>query len=119
MHDLKQLAREIFHETLAAIDIPLTMRRKLARSGSCIVFHGAITDLAGFDRIVAIAIGKASVAMARGFVDLLATDFPFEGILVAPHESLARVEGFHAIGASAPAPDKGSIRAARAVIDLL
>jgi len=119
MHNLKQLAREIFHETLAAIDIPLTMRRKLTRSGSCIVFDGAATDLAALDRIVAIAIGKASVAMARGFVDLLATDFPFEGILVAPHESLAEVEGFRAIGASHPVPDKGSIGAARAIIDLL
>ena len=30
MADLKQLARRIFRETLAAIDIPLTMQRNLA-----------------------------------------------------------------------------------------
>ena len=34
MADLKQLARRIFHETLAAIDIPLAMQRKLVREGS-------------------------------------------------------------------------------------
>jgi hydroxypyruvate reductase len=119
MSDLKQLAREIFHETLAAIDIPMTMRRKLTRSGSCIAFDGAVTDLVAYDHIVAIAIGKASVAMARGFVDLLTPDFAFEGILVAPHESLAQVPGFRAIGASHPVPDTGSLSAARAIIDLL
>ena len=83
--DLKQLARQIFYETLAAIDIPLAMRQKLARTGSLIRFDDTVVDLAAYDRIVAIAVGKASVAMAQGFADLLATDFAFEGILVAPH----------------------------------
>jgi glycerate 2-kinase len=117
--DLKQLAREIFCETLAAIDIPLTVRRKLARTGSRINFDGAAVDLAAYDRIVAIAIGKASVAMGRGLAELLAADFTFEGILVAPHESLAEIQGFRAMGAAHPIPDKGSIAAAQAITDLL
>src|ERR1700751_672491 len=97
--DLKQLAREIFHETLAALDIPLIMRQKLARKGSQIRIDETAIDLAAYDRIVVIAIGKASVTMARGFADLLASDFAFEGILVAPHESVADVRGFRSIGA--------------------
>jgi len=117
--DLKQLAREIFHETLAAIDIPLTMRQKLARVRSRIHFEGQAIDLADFNRIAAIAVGKASVAMARGFAELLAGDFAFEGILVAPRESAAEVPGFRAMGAGHPIPDGGSITAAHAVIDLL
>jgi len=117
--DLKQLAREIFYETLAAIDIPLTMRQKLARMGSRISFEGDVIDLGTYDRIVAIALGKASVAMARGFAELLGTDFAFEGILVAPHESLAEIQGFRAVGAAHPIPDNGSIAAAHAIIDLL
>jgi hydroxypyruvate reductase len=117
--DLKQTAREIFQETLAAIDIPLTMRRKLARSGSRIHFDGQEVDLAAYDHVVAIAVGKASVAMARGFAELLATDFAFDGILVAPHESLAEISGFRAIGAAHPIPDRGSVAAAQAIVDLL
>ena len=117
--DLKQLAREIAAETLAAIDIPLTMRQKLARIGSRIQFEGELIDLAGYDPIAAIAVGKASVAMARGFADLLAGDFSFEGFLVAPHESVAQVPGFRAMGAGHPIPDAGSIAAARAIVDLL
>jgi glycerate 2-kinase len=117
--DLKQLAREIFYETLAAIDIPLAMRQKLARAGSRIRFEVADIDLAAYERIVAIAIGKASVAMARGFAELLVPDFGFEGILVAPRESLAEVKGFHVVGAGHPLPDNGSVAAARAIVDLL
>ena len=37
MAQLKQLARKIFHETLAAIDIPATMQRKLVRKGAVLV----------------------------------------------------------------------------------
>jgi len=117
--DLKQLARQIFYETLAAIDIPLAMRQKLARTGSLIRFDDTVVDLAAYDRIVAIAVGKASVAMAQGFADLLATDFAFEGILVAPHESLSDVQGFRALAAAHPIPDTSSTAAAHAIIDLL
>lgn len=117
--DLKKLAREIFYETLAAIDIPLAMRRKLARAGSRIRFEDDSFDLAAYDRIVAIAVGKASVATARGFAELLAPDFAFEGILVAPHESLAEVRGFRVMGAGHPLPDNGSVAAARTITDLL
>jgi glycerate 2-kinase len=125
--DLKQLAREIFHETLAAIDIPLNLRQKLARSGSRIRFDDDVIDLAAYDRIVAIAIGKASVGMARGFAAMVGRDFAFEGILVAPHESLAEIPaeiatgigGFRAMGAAHPIPDNGSVAAARAIVALL
>src|SRR5438309_10981150 len=57
--DLKQLARQIFYEALAAIDIRLAMRQKLARTGSLIRFDDTVVDLAAYDRIVAIAVGKA------------------------------------------------------------
>jgi glycerate 2-kinase len=117
--DLKQLARDIFHETLAALDIPLTMRQKLARNGSQIRIDDTAIDLAAYDRIAVVAIGKASVAMARGFADLLASDFAFEGIVVAPHESIADVRGFRVMGAGHPIPDGGSIAAARVIVDLL
>lgn len=117
--DLKQIAREIFHETIAALDIPSAMRQKLARSGSQILLEDTEIDLATYERIVVIAVGKASVAMARGFADLLGPDFAFEGILVAPHESIADMRGFKAIGAGHPIPDSGSIAAAHDIVDLL
>ena len=94
MADLKQTALGIFRQTLAAIDIPSTMRRKLGRIGSQIFVNGAPFDLAAFERICAVAIGKASVAMARGLAELLSPDFRADGIVVAPTAASGLPEGF-------------------------
>jgi glycerate 2-kinase len=119
MADLKQAALRIFRETLAAIDIPSSMRRKLGRAGSRIFVNGAPFDLAAFESICAIAIGKASMAMARGLAELLSPDFRAEGIVVAPTAASGLQDGFRAIVAGHPVPDKGSIEAGRAIFDLL
>jgi glycerate 2-kinase len=119
MVDLKQAALRIFHQTLAAIDIPLAMQRKLGRSGSQIWVKRAPFDLAAFERICAIAIGKASAAMARGLAESLAPDFRAEGIVVAPNAAPNLPGGFREIVAGHPIPDKSSLAAGRAILDLL
>ncbi|MGA7792199.1 MAG: DUF4147 domain-containing protein [Candidatus Acidiferrales bacterium] len=119
MADLKQAALRIFRETLAAIDIPLAMRRKLGRAGSRIIVNGAPIDLAAFDCICAISIGKVSVAMARGLAESLSPNFRAEGIVVAPTAASSLPEGFRAILAGHPVPDQGSFAAGRAILDLL
>jgi hydroxypyruvate reductase len=119
MPDLKQLARRIFHETLAAIDIPAVFRRKLDRSESTICCGEQRFDLAQFAAIRAIAIGKASLAMARGLADVLAPDFTPEGILVAPAMAPPPPPGFRAIVAGHPVPTAASFDAARAILDSL
>jgi glycerate 2-kinase len=119
MADLKQAALKIFRETLAAIDIPSSMRRKLGRAGSRVFVNGAPFDLAAFERICAIAIGKASLAMARGLTEVLSPDLRAEGIVVSPTAASGLPEGFRAIVAGHPVPDKGSFAAGRAILDLL
>src|ERR1035437_9413943 len=117
--DLKQIALRIFRETLAAIDIPATMRRKLARAGSRIRVNGAMFDLAPFERICAIAVGKASVAMGSGLTELLSPDFRAEGIVVTSSRSMEAPSGFRVMVAGHPVPDEGSFAAGRAILDLL
>ena len=119
MADFKQAALQIARETLAAIDIPTTMRRKLARTGSRIRVNGAELDLAAFQRICVIAMGKASVAMARGIDEVLSPDFRAEGIVVAPSLVANAPPGFRAIAAGHPVPNEGSFAASRAILDLL
>ena len=119
MPDLKQSALRIFRETLAAIDIPLTMSRKLCRAGTRITVNGAPVDLAAFERICAVAIGKASVAMARGLAETLAPDFHAEGIIVAPVDVPDSPHGFRTVTAGHPVPDRGSFEAGRAILDFL
>jgi glycerate 2-kinase len=119
MAELKQIAQHIFRETLAGIDIPATMRRKLTRSGSRICCGEAVVDLAGFERIRAVAFGKASYALAAGLLDLLAPDFRAEGILVVPSYPPGPLAGFQTFVAGHPVPNEGSFAAGRAILDLL
>src|SRR5260370_16709426 len=65
--DLKQLAREIFHETLAAIDIPLAMRQKLAPPGSRILFEGEPINLPPSAHIPPIPFANPPVALPLAF----------------------------------------------------
>jgi glycerate 2-kinase len=119
MSDLKHLARTVFDRTLAAIDIPAAFARKLARNGTTISCGDDRFDLARFQRIRAVAIGKASVTMARSLVMKLSPNFCAEGILVAPTLPPEPVPGFRAIAAGHPLPDAGSLEAGRAILDLL
>ena len=116
---LKQAALQIFRQTLAAIDIPSVMRRKLGRAGSRIFVNGAPFDLAASERICAIAIGKASEAMAQGLAQSLSPDFHAEGIVVSSTGATSLREGFREIVAGHPVPDKGSFEAGHAILELL
>jgi glycerate 2-kinase len=124
MVDLKQAALHIFQKTFSAIDIPATMRRKLARTGSRICVNGELLDIAPFERICAISIGKASVALAHGLSEVLSPDFRADGIVVMPSNCRPSLqEGipgeFRTILAGHPVPDAGSFTAGRAILDLL
>lgn len=120
MPDLKQLARRIFQETLAAIDIPAVFRRKLDRAGTTISCGDERIDLAQFSAIRVIAIGKASLAMTRGLTEVLAADFAPEGILVSPAIAPTAVPlGFRSFLAGHPLPTEASFEAARAILNLL
>lgn len=119
MPDLKLIAREIFRDSLAAVDIPRVMREKLKRSGSLLTAGDMTLDLAPYHSVCVVAIGKASVAMSRGLSKLLEPDILVSGVLVAPQDSIADVPGFRAIGAGHPLPNAGSLTAARTILELL
>jgi len=115
---MKQLALNAFHKTLAGIDIPAAIERHLDRNGTAIRAGDATLDLGGFERIVGIAYGKASLAMARGLAGVLGPEFPIEGILVTPTAGPA-VPGWQAFVGRHPIPDAGSFAAGRAILERL
>ncbi len=119
MPNLKQLAQEIFHNTLHGVDVRRAFSQKFKRHGSTITAGDFQLDLAAFRTIHAVAIGKASVAMAHGLASQLRPEFPLEGVLVAPQESIGDVPGFRAIAASHPFPNEASFLAGRTILDLL
>ena len=119
MAELKQLARQIFHETLAAIDIPATMQRKLRRQGTRIVCGEKTLDLKDFGKIRVVAMGKAAHAMVDGLVLSLAPFVGFEGVVSAPGLPKKGVPGLRYFAAGHPAPNEGSWKAAETVLALL
>jgi glycerate 2-kinase len=119
---VKETAQRIFRETLAAIDIPATLERKLAREGFRIQAGEAVIDLRQYREIVAIAFGKAAFAMARGLNTILAPEYQAEGILVVPADEsrqLPQLSGWATFGAGHPAPNAGSFEAGRAILNRL
>src|SRR5580693_2758896 len=119
MADLKQLARRIFHETLAAIDIPATMQRKLQRKGAQLACDGRIFDLRDFEKLRVVAIGKAAHSMVDGLSLVLAPFVRFEGVVSAPTPPHKPVPGLKYFVAGHPLPNEGSWRAAETILALL
>ena len=119
MSDLKQVARQIFHETLAAIDIPATMQRKLRRERTRLLCSEEIFDLGRYEKIRLVALGKAAHAMTGGLARVLAPFIGFEGVVAAPTLSQKQVKGLKYFAAGHPVPNEESWKAAEAILALL
>src|SRR6202162_6118948 len=119
MADLKQLARRIFHETLAAIDIPLAMQRKLVREGSLLHCGEAAIDLSKFERVRVVAIGKAAHAMLDGLRASLPRGFSIAGIVSAPVGPANAHTGIEYFVGGHPIPNEDSWNAAKAILEML
>ena len=119
MPQLKQLARQIFHETLAAIDIPATMQRKLRRKGTVLACGDARIDLRDFEKLRVVAIGKAAHAMVEGLALVLAPFVRLEGVVSAPTAPQKSVAGMKYLVAGHPVPNAESWKAAESILALL
>ena len=120
MADLKELARRIFHETLAAIDISAAMQRKLWRDGS--VLHCGdeiVMDLRAFERVCVIAIGKAAHAMVEGLLPVIPHNLRFQGVVSAPTPPEHVVGGMRYFVGGHPIPNLESWKSAEAILELL
>src|SRR5258708_33174995 len=116
MAQLKQLARKIFQETLAAIDIPATMQRKLLRKGAVLVCGETRIDLRDFEKLRVVAIGKAAHAMVDGLALVLAPFVRFEGVVSAPTAPHKHVAGMKYFLAGHSVPDGESLKAGEAIL---
>jgi glycerate 2-kinase len=119
MADLKQLARQIFRETLAAIDIPAVMQRKLLVEGSRLFCGDTTIELRAFSKIRVVAIGKAAHAMLLGLRELLRSDLKFEGVASAPTRPDHVLPGIRYFVGGHPIPNVESWKAAEAALALL
>ncbi len=116
---VKETAQRIFQNTLAAIDIPQTLARKIDRRGSRIRAHKTRIDLSEYAETIVIAFGKAAYPMARGLAEILSPDYRIEGILVVPAAPQADLTGWKTFIGGHPVPNEQSFAAGRAILDRL
>jgi glycerate 2-kinase len=119
MADLKQVARQIFQETLAAIDIPATMQRKLRREGTRLLFDGTTVELRNFEKLRVVAIGKAAHAMVDGLAQVLMPFVRFEGVVSAPTPPKKPVAGMKYFVGGHPIPNEESWKAGESILAVL
>jgi glycerate 2-kinase len=119
MADLKQLARQIFQQTLAAIDIPAVMERKLIVEGLTLRCGDLAIDLRRFAEIRVVAIGKAAHAMLDGLRALLPPEVEFRGIASAPTAAGRPLAGIRYFVGGHPIPNEESWEAAKEILALL
>jgi glycerate 2-kinase len=118
MIDPKQIARRIFHETLASIDIPLAMERRISRAGSSICVDDWSCDLAKISEVKIVALGKAAHAMLAGFLQLF-PDLVINGVAAVPTPSPDPVPGISYFLGGHPLPNQDSVQAALAALEFL
>jgi hydroxypyruvate reductase len=69
--NLRDIALEIFHRALAAIDVESVVRASVRMDADRFLIGDNEVDLSRFKRVVVIAVGKASVPMAQAVEDSL------------------------------------------------
>ncbi len=115
----KQLAQEIFRDTLAALDIPRVMELKLTLAGSKLILDDASIDLSYCSSMFVVAIGKAAHAMAAGLRSFLPDSYKFKGVVAAPTKPSTPIPGLAYFAAGHPNPNEDSWRSAEAILALL
>jgi glycerate 2-kinase len=116
--NLRDIALEIFQRTLAAIDVESVVRASVRLDDDRLLIGASEVDLSRFKRVVVIAVGKASVPMARAVEDSLDARIA-DGLIVTnamigrPPRLLPVMVGGH------PLPNAGSLDAASAALKTL
>lgn len=116
--DLRTITLEIFRRALAAIDVEKVVRESARSEGDWLVVGDERTGLAQFKRIVVIAIGKASVPMARAVEDTLG-DLISDGLVVTNAVTGQSPRLLPVIVGGHPQPHAGSLEAASKALKIL
>jgi len=116
---VKQTAQRLFHQALAAIDIPASLVRKLDRDGPSIRLGDLSVDLSGCGGIVGIAFGKAAFPMAEALTETLAPEFSLDGVLAVPSLPPRELHGWKTFIGGHPLPSAQSFGAGRVILERL
>jgi len=112
----KQLAEQIFRDTMAAIDVRHAMLTKLKFEGSALTAGKEAHPFVRPPRVV--AFGKAANRMASVLHEILGGKIE-AGVSVAPAETQQKLPNFHYFVGGHPYPNAASLEGARASLELV
>lgn len=103
---------------VAAVEPERAVRGSVQRDGAALIVNGRRIECTGW--LVVVAIGKAAMAMARGFASV-AGDLIDQGIVLTKdgHAAGSAPSRFEVFEASHPIPDARGVQATRAILDLV
>jgi glycerate 2-kinase len=117
---LQEVTREavaILTEALTAIEVGKAIKRRIRFVDGVISVDQQPIEVSKFRRIVLVALGKASVRMARAVEELMG-DAIDRGIVVTDRRAKEHLKS-EIIVAGHPLPDSKSLKAAQSIIDLV
>lgn len=120
MSTAREDALDIFSYALKASRVEPAIERRLVCRDGVMEIDGHRYVLGGYERLVLIAIGKASHTMATAFLRQVGDVWErFEGIIVGPEDEAAPSQGFRMYRGGHPSPNAGSMAAAADVLRTL
>jgi hydroxypyruvate reductase len=115
---LQTTAQQIFHRTLAAIDVESVVRARLRRSGDLLEIGEEKCDLTKYQRVIVIAIGKASIAMARAVGEIIGRRVT-DGVIVTNAPGGVAPGRLPVLLGGHPLPNAASFAAAEKAVNVL
>jgi hydroxypyruvate reductase len=112
--NMREVARQIFTDTLNEIAIPRMFNSKVAYSRGVLRVEDDLYDLGSYSRVLVIAMGKAAHSMLESLIAL--TGPTLEGIVVSAQPPATQLPGFRYFLGGHPLPTAESMRAAQAIL---
>jgi len=118
MIDLRTSVKNIFQQTLAAIDVETIVNSHLSLNADQLTVGDETCDLTKFRKILVIAFGKASVPMARAVEQILG-DRITDGVVVTNAVIGSLPQNLPVLIGGHPLPNAASLEAAARALSLL
>lgn len=115
---MRNVLKEMFLTALRELDLPSRMRSHIWAERSVLQIDGDLYALDEFERLNAIALGKAAAQMAATLDELLGAG-RVSGLVVPSAEPDVKLPNFRYVTGGHPYPDAKSLEAANAALELV
>ncbi len=114
---MRNVLKEMFLNAMRELDLPARMRSHIWAERSVLQIDGDLYALDEFDRIKAIAVGKAAAEMAATLDEVLGAG-RVSGLAVSSADPKVKLPNFRYVIGGHPYPDANSAEAASAALEL-